>query len=419
MHFNKNVDEEKGEHFQINCKHCELSFPDLKMAKKHIKELLDNVAFIKCFFCDLDFKNFNSFSVHLSRNHRFNYQANNDNTNKSKICEKENASDVCEITEKSHENSLLNENIDLNKNFGYFLLTLKSKFSVTDEILNYLIEQIDNIISELFKFIPNEYKDVSKNLLSLNNFRSKHLRTVFFKRNYLLTTPIEINLGTNAFNKKLSYYYVPILENLKNLLDEKQFFKNLQFEKYNSNSNNFSDYSDGTNYKNVHFKEPAIELIFYMDAFELTSPIGPCNKHKMMGIYYTLGNLPTNLRFRQDIIQLAIIVDEKHMSKYKNEIFAPLIRDLQYLENIGVENTNYNKITHLKGLVVHMVGDNEGLHEIGGFSKCFSSGFVCRHCLFKYDDLLKYSNRRIDRRSPENPICIIVSSEYFCSQHRK
>ena len=73
-----------------------------------------------------------------------------------------------------------------------------------------------------------------------------------------------------------------------------------------------NDFHEGEAFKmNPFFQENknAIEVILYQDAFEIVNPIGPAaNKHKILTVYMTLGNLPDYKRTHIDNIYLVALI---------------------------------------------------------------------------------------------------------------
>jgi len=60
------------------------------------------------------------------------------------------------------------------------------------------------------------------------------------------------------------------------------------------------------------------------------------------------------------------------------QVLAPLLDDLLLLEK-GVDGIQ-------AGVLIY-VGDNLEIHDIGGFSRCFNNGHICRFCQIHYDEL--------------------------------
>ena len=60
---------------------------------------------------------------------------------------------------------------------------------------------------------------------------------------------------------------------------------------------------------------------------------------------------------------------------------------MKELENIGIKIVNSAGDMTFKGTVALLLGDNLGIHVIGGFSECFRSYNSCRFCSVSKDTL--------------------------------
>lgn len=84
--------------------------------------------------------------------------------------------------------------------------------------------------------------------------------------------------------------------------------------------------------KNILFNQVRknIEIILFQDAFEICNPLGSSKKkHKLIGVYMMLGNIPHQYRSCIRNIQLVMLCKESHIKNFSFEvILQPLIRDL-------------------------------------------------------------------------------------------
>ena len=121
---------------------------------------------------------------------------------------------------------------------------------------------------------------------------------------------------------------------------------------------------------------------------EVVNPLAYARgKHKVVQIFWTLGDIPKHHRSQVDKIQLAMVVKEKLIKKYGyRRIYKQLISDLQKLENgIYVESPVPRLVKC--GVLLH-AGDNLESHAVGGFSLSFSSRSICRFCHIQHSDLV-------------------------------
>ncbi|PIK56613.1 hypothetical protein BSL78_06469 [Apostichopus japonicus] len=144
-----------------------------------------------------------------------------------------------------------------------------------------------------------------------------------------------------------------------------------------------TDITDGKIFKeNTLFgsEENALSVILFQDAFEVVNPLGSAKKkHKILAVYFTLGNIPPQYRSQVESLELALLCREVDFKKYGQEkVFKRLLRDLKLLEETGVQ-VKGGQIR--KGSLACILGDNLGSHTIGGFVESFSSKHYCRYCL--------------------------------------
>lgn len=72
-----------------------------------------------------------------------------------------------------------------------------------------------------------------------------------------------------------------------------------------------------------------------------------------------------------------------------NVIFKPLIDELNYLRNTGIEIETDDLKVNLKFELGVIIGDNLGIHGITGFVESFSSNHPCRVCNIRKEELRK------------------------------
>lgn len=127
-------------------------------------------------------------------------------------------------------------------------------------------------------------------------------------------------------------------------------------------------------------KQESISLILYIDDFEICNPLGTSRrKHKICGLYWTLGNLPPGCNSTLSSIYLAALIKSNDLKCYGYEkVLEPLINDLVILEQSGIFVTKLGRT--VKGTVQCVVADNLGAHGIAGFVENFSGSYVCRFC---------------------------------------
>ena len=121
-------------------------------------------------------------------------------------------------------------------------------------------------------------------------------------------------------------------------------------------------------------------LYIYQDAFEICSPLGSSKKkHKVVGVYCMLGNLPPHQRAKLDNIMLIMLVKESLLKKFgQSVVFRRLVSELSTLSSCGfsVDGKQCYPFT-----LLGILGDNLGSHYVGGFTENFNVEHFCRFCL--------------------------------------
>lgn len=125
-------------------------------------------------------------------------------------------------------------------------------------------------------------------------------------------------------------------------------------------------------------------MILYQDAFEVVNPIGTAvHKHKLIGIYLSIGNLPEHVRSHVNAIKLVALCKEKDFDHDK--VYGKIVHDLKTIESKGLQTSSGEII---KGSLVFIAGDNLGSHSLGGFVENFNMAtYFCRYCLATRDEL--------------------------------
>ncbi|KAF4528495.1 hypothetical protein B566_EDAN016899, partial [Ephemera danica] len=145
------------------------------------------------------------------------------------------------------------------------------------------------------------------------------------------------------------------------------------------------NYNDGTLYKSKYNNEHnameeknEINLLFFQDELETANCIGSARTiHKVLGVYFTIGNLCAEYRSRLDNIHLSFLCKSSYIKKYGvYAVFSKLISELKELSLNGI--TISNKTFKIK--LLFFLGDNLGSHMLGGFLQGFTAIYFCRYC---------------------------------------
>lgn len=190
-----------------------------------------------------------------------------------------------------------------------------------------------------------------------------------------------------------TFYYVPLVETLQKI------FMQTEFEKYyfdhNSVSNhicdesNFVDFCCGSVCKQNDFCENnpnCIRIQIYADEFEVCNPLqSKAGEHKMIGVYFTIRNMPREFSSELNNIFLLCLVNSNDLKSKQtdyNNVWHPIVKDLHHLETTGIR-TSYG---NLKGTLTDLSLDNLEANTSLGFASSFSATHYCRICLLSNSD---------------------------------
>ena len=414
----------------LNCtlEWCGKKCIDYKSLIKHLKSHIRENIEIECPFpnCSSAYNKVSSFSSHLTRMHKVHLRARQevvhhvsrsllqdaelgDNIN----LDAENAAIVNDIEyiNDSHakdvfETGELEGNDDLNavdlNPFAMFLLKLESKLLVPQSTIQAIFDEImciseaaDNCLkSQLVKKLEiaesklNNFNVVFENYsLSVTLHRNRrtlgttYSRKVYFKQDFNYVPPVEIYLGReNSTGTRFCYHYIPITQLLKVFLSNfKNLFSQTTTSTTSRNNNVLYDFWDGSLYKHMTAFD-SLSIFLYQDAFLMVNPLGSSTKkHKLLGVYLVVGNLPSSICMSLDNI-LVMLVRESYLKRFGQSIvFRRLISDLKQLCSDGIFCNGRMVKVNLLGIL----GDNLGAHYIGGFSENFNTVNFCRFCLIE------------------------------------
>lgn len=305
------------------------------------------------------------------------------------------------------------------KIFGCLFLKLLSKHHVPNSAIQEIVEAIGEATRVQDKYLSEKVEELTKRLdmsdvsglvlkSELRNgqlmgtvfesegvFRSAYMRKKFFSENFSYVPPVEISLQRNEDHTNCFYFYVPILDTIRGLLNDKivyeaMFGEKLQVPGY------ISDYTDGLKFqKSSFFNRKTVNIFIYQDAAEVVpNQLGNATgRHKLLLVYMVLGNLPPHLRCLTDNVQLVLVCRNKDFAFFgASAIFRRLIEDLRVLEDDGVVVHGGGAEETIYGSVFATMNDNLGAHQLAGLSENFSrNSFFCRTC---------YSTLESFRRDP-------------------
>lgn len=281
----------------------------------------------------------------------------------------------------------------------------QSSVQAAVETIEDLVDGIQTQAKEaILRNIPLELSDTVERCFRsienpLNKFNTLAKRKRYYEDKWQIVQPVEHVLGVRfdvRRDKKTGMYsqvpitdklvYVPLLETLKSMFNNKEILRAFQQTKVNKGI--YEDICDGE-YVNTNrlfsFDRHALQLQLYYDDFETANPLGSKKGiHKLGCVYFILRNLPPKFNSVLMNIQLVLLFHTTDIKKYGFDvILKPLVDDLKCLEMDGVL-TPMSDIP-LRGSIVQITGDNLALHGLFGFVESFSATYCCRFCLADRD----------------------------------
>ncbi|KAJ8034877.1 hypothetical protein HOLleu_21895 [Holothuria leucospilota] len=396
---------------------CQENLPDFSHLIAHLRTHIMHGYEVACPFeqCDKKYKVISSFSSHLSRVHKRNVPvtANQDETPIDSECELELMESNQLETDEDSDITLAQTGVtgdELLRALALFYLKLQSKYLLPSSTIQMIIDELQNVTllgqHLMFDKLKQKLKDEKLCHDKINDIitevsgsdffeaahseggplRSDHIRKEFFKKNLKYVSPVAVNLGVDEISGSQRIgYYVPILQTIKTMVNPKILREQ---SPQCSQDGKIRHFVDGEIYKqNELFKQnpSALQIVLFQDAFEVSNPLGSAKgKHKLLAVYFTLGNLEYHYRSKIDHLQLVFLCKEKDFKSVSHEVlFEQLLQDLQKLETEGLQ-FDTDKVY---GTVASITGDNLGSHCIGGFTENFStSQYMCRYCLMTRND---------------------------------
>ena len=298
----------------------------------------------------------------------------------------------------------------LNRLINYKFIPVSTVREIAAEFFSQSLRSVQDreaVLRRSLSKIPNLHPSILEEILIENTkdpflkaqeeLSSEYKRNKYMEENFHYVKPREIVLNkeeTKSGAKKEVVHYVPIIEAFKVLIEDKSFIRaieNAAEEDKLEDNDLIEDVKDGLIYKqNNYFQEnpEAFAIMMYSDGVELTNPLASGKgKHKIVQLFWTLGEIPRFQRSTIDRLQLGLVFKEKLLKKFSHaQIFKCLLEDLVLLESEGVDIKEPFPRKVKAGLLLYS-GDNLEAHLIGGYSTCFSSKDICRFCHIQYSDL--------------------------------
>lgn len=124
-----------------------------------------------------------------------------------------------------------------------------------------------------------------------------------------------------------------------------------------------------------------LPIFLYFDDFEPLNALGShSGAYKIGASYMGLPFLPDDIVSKlKYILPLALFFSEDRKTFGNEIIFAPIIKQLNFLYSDGI-TVDHSNLERIKFKTVLILGDNLGLNGILGFVESFVANFYCRFC---------------------------------------
>ena len=189
-----------------------------------------------------------------------------------------------------------------------------------------------------------------------------------------------------------SFYYVPLIQSLKQLLTNSRIFTMLTAVPQRNREGFLYDFTDGALFTShpLYSQRPnALQILLYTDEIEICNPLGPhASANKLLMFYYTLGNIDPKFRSKLAAIRLLAIAKANDISQWGVDVILKrILKDLTLLYN-GVRIETPNGEIELFGTVIAICGDTLAQHDLAGFKQGVGFAYSkCRHCECSFDDM--------------------------------
>lgn len=343
--------------------------------------------------------------------------------------------DVIAGMNRPHEG---NREENLTKQIGKMLIELREENNLTSKAMAAVTEKMEDIVELTVKATsrrvsryleqmeqpgPPGLQDMLLNDVDikpvLHSLNSQKKLEKFARSDLHYIPPTECILGYNEKHKPETVQYVPIKETITWLLSFDDIFR-YALTDAQSQDDFLRDICDGQLYRcHPIISQPgALFIILYMDEFTLTNPLRVHSKqHKLLGMYFQLGNIPPERRSLLDSILLVSLCRSVDAKKHgMATVFQWLIQDLQNMARNGITINQNGLEINLKCDVLLFVSDNLGAHQIGGFIEAFNIQFPCRFCLVSKEEL--QSGLTGPKRTPDThdaQVASVKQSPYLSS----
>lgn len=281
------------------------------------------------------------------------------------------------------------------------------------KICRALIKQMQNLSTDLLTNDPNvdprQIIDASTQFVcdKLDGYSTAYKRKKKVGSNDLFVPSEELSLGlkwemlrdkkSKISMPKLThckFQYVSIVDTVRALFKRNDFREAYLKHNFDTNSSTrhtctegiYRDFCCGKVFKkNTLFRSRPTSIRIHLanDDFEVNNPLGSkAGTHKLSAFYFTIQNVPPELRAKLDnIFLVCLCYSDDLKTEYTdiNNIWRLIKRDISVLETDGIEIEIEDEQV-VKGTISHLSFDNLGANSALGFVCSFNSTYYCRFC---------------------------------------
>lgn len=429
----------------IQCAHCEVLLSTNRAYCKHLKDHVKTGVPLSCPFSSCSradqFTSLPVFSTHLSQCHQGwlqdysttlkrarneppepqqPYVETNDSENdgmdqqlSSDNDSESSSSSSCSLESDSED--FMHDHDDVVASIAHFYVMLEGKKIVPSTTVDSLAKKLA-LVSEILQkkmrkdlrrslgqvgLSEDKIEAVIGSVLSMDPlYNSHHLhapgdtlltsarRVSYYKKTFKYQDFDEINLKKNPKDSEDKLQYIDVKESLRIMLEDSTVKEAVRksFSAPASDGTILRDYTDGSVFRNSSTPQKRIDLLFFMDAFTCSNPLGSAKKKfKIHGMYMTLGNLKPHFRSFLRSMRLVLLVNDqslKNTPRMFKKCFKRVLKDVKDLEDNGVDFEGEKIAVRLQ----FVQGDNAGQNTIGGFVESFTNTRFCRFCDKLYEE---------------------------------
>ena len=424
----------------IICSYCQCTLESYRLLLHHIGNYHKSTRNFRCFVqkCNRTFSSYKSLRNHICQKHDSVVDVKNEEVESVPIsdenyCENTNipqevlTSDVnFESSDESDESIIYDSSEEHDFKDMYTIplfseplknITVKYCASISNlrtiprKYVTDIIHETKNFLNEIFELLKiSELDNVNTNKLNkdqlidnfancLNIVDTEQKRFSLFKTLETYIAPVSYNIGERIEYRKVNSVqtlvhvpvnaqFIPVRNvfkaffELPNVFDDTmQYIRVLE-----SNNEIISNIIQGQYWKErmKTFKgKKVMPLIMYHDDYGNNNVIGT---HKGLsksgGVYLNIPVLPPEYQSKVENIFLFILFNTLDRQVFKNPIiFSRAVEELNFLYETGIDIELPDRHEKIYFELILFIGDNLGVHSIGGLTESFKSTVFCQHCL--------------------------------------